>query len=174
MANKKSGLRHYEVVFLVHPDQEEQMPAMVDRYKKIITDARGKIHRFEDWGRRPLAYPINDLHKAHYILMNVETSTESILELEKAFKFNDAIIRNLIMSVKKPVKAPSPMLKMKEKDERRAAYLASQQARQGAEDMLSGSSDDDSNDENYDIDEVTDKAKNTSEAEKTEAATVVA
>ncbi len=126
MANKRTGLRHYEVVFLIHPDQEDQVQNMIDRYRKIITDDKGKIHRFENWGRKPLAYPIEGLHKAHYILMNVEATTAAILELESAFKFNDAIIRNLIISMKAAVTEVSPMLKMKEKEERRAAYHASQ------------------------------------------------
>jgi len=125
MANKRTGLRHYEVVFLIHPDQEDQVQNMIDRYRKIITDDKGKIHRFENWGRKPLAYPIERLHKAHYILMNVEATPAAILELESAFKFNDAIIRNLIISMKHAVTDVSPMLKMKEKEERRAAYHAS-------------------------------------------------
>ena len=126
MANKRTGLRHYEVVFLIHPDQDDQVQNMIDRYRKIITDDKGKIHRFENWGRKPLAYPIANLHKAHYILMNIEATTAAILELESAFKFNDAIIRNLIISMKHAVTDVSPMLKMKEKEERRAAYHASQ------------------------------------------------
>ncbi|MBP9722475.1 MAG: 30S ribosomal protein S6 [Gammaproteobacteria bacterium] len=125
MASKHKNLRHYEVVFLVHPDQEDQLQNMIDRYRKIITDDNGKIHRFENWGRKTLAYQINRIHKAHYILMNVEATTAAILELETAFKFNDAVIRNLIVKMDYAVTEVSPMLKMKEKEERRAAYHAS-------------------------------------------------
>ena len=90
-------MRHYEIVVLVHPDQSEQVPAMVERYTNTIESTGGKIDRYEDWGRRHLAYPINDVHKAHYILMNVEVGQETIEELESAFRFNDAVIRNLII-----------------------------------------------------------------------------
>lgn len=90
-------MRHYEVVFLVHPDQSEQVPAMVERYSAMITTKGGNVHRLEDWGRRQLAYPINKIHKAHYVLMNIECNSESYEELVSAFKFNDAVIRNLII-----------------------------------------------------------------------------
>jgi len=112
-------MRHYEIVFLAHPDQSEQVPAMVERYEALIQKHEGKIHRKEDWGRRQLAYPINDLHKAHYIMMNVECSQEALEELKTAFKFNDAILRNLILQRKGPVKIESIMMK-KEKDNRDA------------------------------------------------------
>ncbi|MBL4763283.1 MAG: 30S ribosomal protein S6 [Gammaproteobacteria bacterium] len=91
-------MRHYEVVFLVHPDQSEQVPAMVERYKGIITKEGGNVHRFEDWGRRQLAYPIQKLHKAHYILMNIECGTAELEELQSAFRFNDAVLRNMVIS----------------------------------------------------------------------------
>lgn len=130
MSTKNSGLRHYEVVFLVHPDQEDQLQNIIDRFRKIITDKKGKIHRFENWGKRPLAYGINKVQKAFYVLMNVEAPTAAILELENAFKFNDAIIRNLVMTMNGPITEQSAMLKMREKEERRAAYHASQAARQ--------------------------------------------
>lgn len=96
-------MRHYEIVFLVHPDQSEQVPAMIERYRGTIESAGGKIHRLEDWGRRQLAYPIQKLAKAHYVLMNIECSTETLAELESAFRFNDAVLRNLIMSRKEAV-----------------------------------------------------------------------
>jgi small subunit ribosomal protein S6 len=112
-------MRHYEIVFLAHPDESEQVPAMVERYEALIQKHEGKIHRKEDWGRRQLAYPINDLHKAHYIMMNVECSQEALEELKTAFKFNDAILRNLILQRKGPVKIESIMMK-KEKDNRDA------------------------------------------------------
>ena len=110
-------MRHYEVVFVVHPDQSEQVPAMVDRYKTLVTSQGGVIHRLEDWGRRQLAYPINKLHKAHYVLLNVEAPQEVIDELETNFRFNDAVIRSMVMRVKHAVTEASPMVKAK--DERR-------------------------------------------------------
>lgn len=107
-------MKHYEVVFLVHPDQSEQVPAMIERYTNIVTQKQGKIHRTEDWGRRQLAYPINKLLKAHYVLMNIECDKETIDELGNAFRYNDAVIRNLILNVKRAVKDPSPLLKEKD------------------------------------------------------------
>ncbi len=107
-------MRHYEIVFLVHPDQSEQVPAMIERYRSIIETNSGSIHRMEDWGRRQLAYPINKIHKAHYILMNVECDSANIDELTHAFRFNDAVIRNLIISMKGPVTDASPLIKEKE------------------------------------------------------------
>src|SRR5688572_24767495 len=104
-------MRHYEVVFIVHPDQSEQVPAMVDRYRQMVTGRSGKIHRLEDWGRRQLTYPIQKVHKAHYVLMNVECDNETLGELEHAFKFNDAVLRHLIVKMSGPVSAPSPMMK---------------------------------------------------------------
>lgn len=88
-------MRHYEIVFLVHPDQSEQVPSMIERYRKLIEDSKGSIHRLEDWGRRPLAYPIVKLHKAHYVLMNIECDSNTLKELEDLFRFNDAVLRNL-------------------------------------------------------------------------------
>lgn len=113
-------MRHYEVVFLVHPDQSEQVPAMVERYETIITKHEGVIHRKEDWGRRALAYPINDVHKAHYMLLNIECNQTALDELKTAFKFNDAIIRNLILIQKEAITVESIMMK-KEKEPRTAA-----------------------------------------------------
>ncbi|HEY9031956.1 MAG TPA: 30S ribosomal protein S6 [Kangiella sp.] len=110
-------MRHYEIVFLVHPDQSDQVPGMIERYTKMIEDGAGTVHRLEDWGRRQLAYPINKLHKAHYVLMNVETTGEIIEELEDAFRFNDAILRNMVMRRKEAVTEASPMAAAK-KDER--------------------------------------------------------
>jgi len=107
-------MKHYEVVFLVHPDQSEQVPAMIDRYTKLVTEKKGKVHRLEDWGRRQMAYPIDKILKAHYVLMNVECDKETLDELSNAFRYNDAVIRNLILSVKHPVKEASPLLKEKE------------------------------------------------------------
>lgn len=110
-------MRHYEIVFMVHPDQSEQVPAMLERYRATIETKNGKIHRLEDWGRRQLAYPINKLHKAHYILLNIECGQESLNELINSFRFNDAVIRHLILSEDEAITEPSAL--MKEKDERK-------------------------------------------------------
>ncbi|MDR2926179.1 MAG: 30S ribosomal protein S6 [Azoarcus sp.] len=104
-------MRHYEIVFIVHPDQSEQVPAMIERYKGIVTARGGQLHRLEDWGRRQMAYPIQKVHKAHYVLMNIECDGEALEELEVAFKFNDAVLRHLVIKKKKAVTAPSPMMK---------------------------------------------------------------
>ena len=104
-------MRHYEIVFIVHPDQSEQVPAMVERYKTLVTTHGGQIHRLEDWGRRQLAYPIQKLHKAHYVLMNIECNGEVLAELEHGFKFNDAVLRHLTIKMKRAVTIPSPMMK---------------------------------------------------------------
>ncbi|MBS1156580.1 MAG: ribosomal protein [Proteobacteria bacterium] len=108
-------MRHYEIVFIVHPDQSEQVPAMIDRYKNLITTANGTIHRLEDWGRRQLAYPIQKIHKAHYVLMNIEVGQETLDELEHAFKFNDAVLRHLTVKMEHAVTEASPMMKESEK-----------------------------------------------------------
>jgi len=104
-------MRHYEIVFIVHPDQSEQVPAMVERYRNLVTSKGGHIHRLEDWGRRQLAYPIQKIHKAHYVLMNIECDQETLDELEHAFKFNDAVLRHLTVKTKAAVTVPSPMMK---------------------------------------------------------------
>ena len=109
-------MRHYEVVFLVHPDQSEQVPAMVERYRSIIESDGGKIHRFEDWGRRQLAYPIAKAHKAHYVLMNIECSQNSLDELSSSFRFNDAVIRNMILVRDEAVTEPSALIKSKDEE----------------------------------------------------------
>lgn len=109
-------MRHYEIVFLVHPDQSEQVPAMIERYQASIKEKQGKIHRLEDWGRRQLAYPINKIHKAHYVLMNIECDQATIDEISYNFRFNDAIIRNLIINQSEAVTQPSPLANSKEKD----------------------------------------------------------
>jgi small subunit ribosomal protein S6 len=104
-------MRHYEIVFIVHPDQSEQVPAMVERYRTLITSKNGAIHRMEDWGRRQLAYPIQKMHKAHYVLMNIECDQETLDELDHAFKFNDAVLRHLTMKTDAAMTAPSPMMR---------------------------------------------------------------
>ncbi|QEP43942.1 30S ribosomal protein S6 [Ectothiorhodospiraceae bacterium BW-2] len=112
-------MQHYEIVFLVHPDQSEQVPAMLERYRGMIEKEGGEIHRQEDWGRRQLAYPIKKVHKAHYILLNVECSIETMKELEASFRFNDAIIRNMILKMKQAVTEPSFILKQGDEEEPR-------------------------------------------------------
>ncbi len=104
-------MRHYEIVFIVHPDQSEQVPAMVERYRAMVTAGNGRIHRLEDWGRRQLAYPIAKMHKAHYVLMNIECDAPALTELEHAFKFNDAVLRHLIVAQREAAVTPSPMMK---------------------------------------------------------------
>ena len=115
-------MRHYEIVFMVHPDQSEQVPAMIERYRTLIAEDGGQIHRLEDWGRRQLAYPINKIHKAHYVLMNIECSQTVLDEIQRAFRFNDAVIRNLIIQRDSPETEPSPLVKSRderaERDER--------------------------------------------------------
>jgi small subunit ribosomal protein S6 len=104
-------MRHYEIVFIVHPDQSEQVPAMVERYRGLIAQRNGQVHRLEDWGRRQLTYSIQKMHKAHYVLMNIECDGETLAELEHSFKFNDAVLRHLVVRMPKAVTTPSPMMK---------------------------------------------------------------
>ena len=112
---------HYEIVFMVHPDQSEQVPAMIEKYTSILKQDDGQIHRLEDWGRRQLAYPIEKLHKAHYVLINAEATAEAIEELETAFRFNDIILRNLVMRTKSAVTEASPMMKEERRERREDA-----------------------------------------------------
>ena len=114
-------MRHYEVVFLVHPDQSEQVSGMVDRYKSMIETKGGKIHRLEDWGRRQLAYPINKIYKAHYVLMNIECGQDVLEELESAFRFNDAVIRSMVMKCDDAITDMSPLAKAKEEADKAPA-----------------------------------------------------
>ena len=114
-------MRHYEIVFLVHPDQSEQVPAMVERYTNLITEDGGQVHRLEDWGRRQLAYPINKIHKAHYVLMNIECSDSVLSELNDTFRYNDAIIRNLVIRRKDAVTDVSPIKASEGREDRRSA-----------------------------------------------------
>ncbi len=149
-------MRHYEVVFLVHPDQSEQVPGMLERYQKLITDANGVVHRLEDWGRRQLAHSINKVHKAHYLLMNIESGQDTVDELRAAFKFNDAVLRHLIMKVDAAVAEPSPMAKAVEDEKakeresakrREAKAAAEARYRDSQEDGDDNDSDDSDNDE---------------------------
>ena len=112
-------MRHYEIVFIVHPDQSEQVPAMIDRYKAVLAISGGKVHRIEDWGRRQMAYMIDKLAKAHYVCMNIECDQKTLEELEHAFKFNDAVLRHLIIKMKKAESEPSIMMKEVQREEAR-------------------------------------------------------
>lgn len=125
-------MRHYEIVFLVHPDQSEQVRAMVDRYRTMIESGGGVIHRLEDWGRRQLAYPINKVHKAHYVLMNIECSAQILNELTNAFRFNDAVIRNLVIKRDEAITEPSLLAKSTEDERKQETHQA---------DLLSGEDD---------------------------------
>ena len=110
-------MRHYEIVFLVHPDQSEQVPAMIERYRGMIAAGNGKVHRLEDWGRRQLAYPIAKVHKAHYVLLNIECDQKTLGELIGAFRFSDAVLRHLVTNVEVAITEPSPMAKAEQEGE---------------------------------------------------------
>ena len=112
-------MRHYEIVLLVHPDQSEQVPAMVDRYKGMISTGGGAVHRFEDWGRRQLTFPISKVHKAHYILLNVECDQKTLAELTGSFRFSDAVLRSLVVKMDEAVTEPSPMARAPDENARR-------------------------------------------------------
>lgn len=127
-------MRHYEIVFLVHPDQSEQVPAMIDRYKATVETNGGKVHRLEDWGRRQLAYPINKIHKAHYVLMNVECDESARDEIETAFRFNDAVIRNLILKRDEAITDMSILAKAKSEEDAAEKKSASERAARQARD----------------------------------------
>jgi small subunit ribosomal protein S6 len=127
-------MRHYEVVFLVHPDQSEQVPAMIERYRSLIEGQKGRIHRLEDWGRRQLAYPIHKIHKAHYVLMNIECELATLREIESAFRFNDAVLRSLVIARDEAVTEPSPLMKEKEREEKAAAEGEASSSYQGSAD----------------------------------------
>jgi small subunit ribosomal protein S6 len=108
-------MRHYEIVFLVHPDQSEQVPGMIERYQEAIEKEQGRVHRLEDWGRRQLAYPINKIHKAHYVLMNIECDQSTLDQLTHGFRFNDAVLRHLVVLCDEAVTEPSPMMQKEDK-----------------------------------------------------------
>lgn len=116
-------MRHYEVVFLVHPDQSEQVPGMIERYTQLMADSGGNVHRIEDWGRRQLAYPINKIHKAHYVMMNIECGGEALEELSTLFRFNDAVLRNLVIKRKEAVTEESLILKQERESKERKARI---------------------------------------------------
>ena len=117
-------MRHYEIVFIVHPDQSEQVPAMIERYRGIVTAKNGKIHRIEDWGRRQLAYLIQKVHKAHYVLMNIECDQEALDDLDHSFKFSDAILRHLTIRTDGPVTEPSPMMRQEERTSSAGSHIS--------------------------------------------------
>ena len=121
-------MRHYELCVIVHPDQSEQVPSMIERYKNLVLEQGGKVHRIENWGRRQLAYPIDKLVKAHYVLMNIECTSETLAEIENGFRFNDAILRHLTVKMKKAETGPSVMMKTVEKEEARKAQAATEAA----------------------------------------------
>src|SRR5690554_2373420 len=149
-------MRHYEIVFMVHPDQSEQVPGMIDRYSKTVEAGNGKVHRLEDWGRRQLAYPIEKIHKAHYVLMNIECGQDVLEELSSNFRYNDAVLRNLVMKQDGPYTEETPIMKAersdraeKESRERREAERAAKAAREAEESESDSDSDDeDDNEEN--------------------------
>lgn len=140
-------MRHYEVVFIVHPDQSEQVPAMIERYKALIEENKGAIHRLEDWGRRQLAYSIENLAKAHYVLMNIECGQEVLDELESGFRFNDAVIRHMVLKRPGADTEQSPILKSKEKEDAKSSTR-----RRDDDDRASRDNDDDDSDDDNDRD----------------------
>jgi len=148
-------MRHYEIVFMVHPDQSEQVPSMIERYTAVIEKDGGKLHRLEDWGRRQLAYPINKIHKAHYVLMNAEASREAMEELDTTFRFNDAIIRNLVMRRDEPVTEESFIMKAEKESRERKSRYEERQAAEAARERAAAEQDQDEDDdgENADADE---------------------
>ena len=129
-------MRHYEIVFLVHPDQSEEVPAMIKRFSAMVTDAGGNIHRVEDWGRRQLAYMINDVHKAHYVMMNIEVELNTLREIETSFQFNDAIIRNLVVSKRNAVTVSSPLAKAEGDDDKSSEKSESKEAQEELKEEL--------------------------------------
>lgn len=139
-------MRHYEIVFMVHPDQSDQVGGMTDRYSKLVTDAGGKVHRMEDWGRRQLAYPINKIHKAHYVLMNVECGHDVLDEITTLFRYNDAVLRNLVIKRKDAVSDMSEIMKAENESRERKARASARMAAEESYDRDS-SDDDDDNDE---------------------------
>ena len=149
-------MRHYEIVFLVHPDQSDQVPGMIERYTDIIKKANGTIHRLEDWGRRQLAYPINKVHKAHYVLMNVECTQEPVDELEEAFRFNDAVIRTMVIRVKNAVTEASPL--MKQKEERKESEPVAEKAAPAEEAVAEAPAEEPAEEAKADAEEASDDA----------------
>ncbi|MAM69746.1 MAG: 30S ribosomal protein S6 [Gammaproteobacteria bacterium] len=159
-------MRHYEIVFMVHPDQSDQVSGMIEKYSALVTESGGSVHRVEDWGRRQLAYPINKVHKAHYVLMNIECNQETLDEISTLFRFNDAVIRNLVIKRKEAVTEVSDIMKAENESRERKARAS--QRSQDYSDRDSSDDDDDDDDDDYDDDD-SDSAdeKNEAEAETT-------
>jgi small subunit ribosomal protein S6 len=147
-------MRHYEIVFLVHPDQSSQVSAMIDRYRSTIESAAGKIHRLEDWGRRHLAYPIKKIHKAHYVLMNVECDQSTLEELESSFRFNDAILRSMTLLQKQAITTPSIIATTTADEHKASENRAKDAAAREAVVVLATGDDTDLDDEDFDADEI--------------------
>ena len=145
-------MRHYEVVFMVHPDQSEQVPGMIERYTALITKDGGVVHRLEDWGRRQLAYHINKVHKAHYILMNIEASNEAMEELTTTFRYNDAVIRNLVIRRDEPVTDESLIMKAEKEDRERKSRYQERQAAETKREESSLEDDDDDDEDDFSAD----------------------
>ena len=163
-------MRHYEICFLVHPDQSEQVPAMLDRYRNLIEEKGGKIHRLEDWGRRQLAYPVAKLHKAHYVLMNIECDNETLEELEAVFRFNDAVLRHLTIRRQEAVTEQSEMLKAKEEKDRSSRdHSDRRRSRPDDSDDDDSDGDDDNDDDDSDDDDDDDDRDSDSEDKKVAA-----
>lgn len=148
-------MNHYEIVLLFHPDQSEQVPAMMERYTNTVTEAGGSIHRSEDWGRRQLAYPINDLHKAHYILWNIETSVETLDELTTTFRFNDAVLRNMVIKRKDAVTEISPIKAAESRQDRERSERRSDRDAEQSNDAVIENADDDNGPDIVDVEEAT-------------------
>ena len=148
-------MNHYEIVLLFHPDQGEQVPAMMERYTNTVTEAGGSIHRSEDWGRRQLAYPINDLHKAHYILWNIETSVETLDELTTTFRFNDAVLRNMVIKRKDAVTEISPIKAAESRQDRERSERRSDRDAEQSNDAVIENADDDNGPDIVDVEEAT-------------------
>ncbi len=148
-------MRHYEIVFMVHPDQSDQVGGMTDRYSKLVTEAGGKVHRIEDWGRRQLAYPINKIHKAHYVLMNVECGQDILNEITTLFRYNDAVLRNLVIKRKDAITDLSEIMKAENESRERKARAS---ARMAAEESYDRDSDDDDESDETDASEEAESA----------------
>ena len=148
-------MNHYEIVLLFHPDQSEQVPAMMERYINTVTEAGGSIHRSEDWGRRQLAYPINDLHKAHYILWNIETSVETLDELTTTFRFNDAVLRNMVIKRKDAVTEISPIKAAESRQDRERSERRPDRDAEQSNDAVIENADDDNGSDIVDVEEAT-------------------
>lgn len=166
-------MRHYEICFLVHPDQSEQVPAMLERYRNLIEEKNGSIHRLEDWGRRQLSYPVAKLHKAHYVLMNIECDSETLEELEGVFRFNDAVLRHLTIRRQEAVTEASEMLKVKEEKDRSSRDHDDRRRTRSADNDSDNDSDDDDDDDNDNDDDFDDddvEADSDSDSKETKVA----